>query len=221
MRHTWCALVGVTLVACCSQDLAAAEAGSKWWPFGRRDEASVAQPPTVATPSTTPPLAPQSNRFAAPLGTATPAPANPQFEQPSATAETSPKENWMFSTKKGKVGWPQLNKPQLPPALSARKPAEDATRNSWVEQEPITPKPSPLQPLADSARKIGKSTKAAWNKTVDAVTPGELTPRPSPGARVAKRNTEPPFYRKWFSPKEAPRGSETVPEFMAQQRLDP
>lgn len=221
MRHTLCALVGVVLVASCSQSFAAEESGSKWWPFGRRDEAKVAQPPTVAAPSTTPLVKPQSSSIAAPLAAATPAPATPKYEQPSATAETSPKENWMFSTPKGKVGWPQLNKPQLPSAMAAKKPPTDATRNSWVDQEPITPKQSPFKPITDGAHKVGKSTKAAWHKTVDALTPGESTPRHSPGARVAKRDTEPPFYRKWFAPKEESRGSQTVPEFMAQQRLDP
>ena len=126
----------------------------------------------------------------------------------------------MFSTPKGKVGWPHLNKPQLPSGLSSRKPAADATRNSWVEQ-PVTPKPSPLKPITDGAQQVGKSTKAAWQKTVDALTPGESTPAQPSSARIAKREVKPPFWKRMIGAEPEPTGSQTVPEFMAQQRLDP
>jgi hypothetical protein len=219
MRHTLCALVGVTLVACSTQDLAAAEAGSKWWPFGRRDDANVAQPSAVAPSGAGMLTQPQPNSAAAPLGVAPSAPLAPQSQLPSALAETSPNEDWMFSTPKGKVGWPQLNKPQLPSAFSSRKPAADATRNSWVEQ-PVTPKPSPLKPITDGAQKVGKSTKAAWQKTVDALTPGESTPSRTSGARIAKRDTQPSFWQRLMGEKEEPQGSQTMPGFIAQQRVD-
>jgi hypothetical protein len=221
MRHTLCALVGVVLVACCSPNLAAAETGSRWWPFGHRDEAKVAQPPAVATPSTSPLLTPQPNSTMAPLGPAASAPLAHQAQLPNSTADTAAKEHWMLSSPNGKIGWPHLNKPQLPSALAAKKPPTEVPRNSWVEQPPITPKASPLKPITDGAHKVGKSTKAAWHKTVDALTPGEPTPSRSSGARIAKRDVQPPFWKRMFGAKPESKGSQTVPEFMAQQRLDP
>lgn len=225
MRHTARALVGIVLVASCSQNLAAAEATWRWWPFGHREEAKVAQPPSVAAPSTTPPVRPQVNSTAgatAPSGLQSAPPVAPPAQLPSTSADVATDDHWMLKSPTGKVSWPHLTKPKLPQTgIWSQKPAADATRNSWADKTPVTPKPSPLKPITDGAQKVSKSTKAAWHKTVDALTPGEATPSRSSGDRIAKREVKPSLYQRMFGPEPESKGSQTVPEFMAQQRLDP
>lgn len=220
MRHTLCSLFGLALLVCTSLDANAAEAGSRWWPFGHKEEAEVTQaPPAAATPapSTSPLLTPYKGDTAAHFGAT--APLAPQTQAPAVQPEATPKEHWMLSSPKGKVGWPQLNKPKMPSALAAKKPPVDATRNSWAEQ-PVTPKPSPLQPIKNGASKVGKSTKAAWHKTVDALTPGEPEPSRPAGARIAKKEAKPSMWKRMWGETPEPTGSQTMPGFIAQQRVD-
>ena len=221
MRHTLCALVGVVLIACCSQNAAAAEAGSSWWPFGKKDEAKVAQPPAVTPPAVGAPsvAAPVGSPFVAPHTaaapiTAAPVPAAPA---PAATADAAAEKHWMLSTPKTKVGWPKLS---MPGSAAKKKAEAEAPRNAWVDKTPITPKPSPMKPITDGAHKISKGTKDAWHKTVDALTPGEPT-NTHEAPRIAKREIKPPFYKRMFGAKSELQGPQTVPEWMAQQRLDP
>jgi hypothetical protein len=219
MRYTTrTLLVAIVIVASSAVEGTGAETSSRWWPFGKKGEANVAEPPKAATSSTTPPLTSPNMAAAHPSATAA-APSGAT----SATAATEPatKERWMFSSPKGKVSWPHLNKPKT--GMFAEKPANDATRNSWVDQ-PVTPKPSAFKPITDGAHKFSDNTKKAWKKTVAAVKGGEATPAAAgsnPGARVAKREVEPTFWKKMFGAKSELQGPQTVPEWMAQQRLDP
>ena len=224
MRHISRALVGVVLVACCSQTPASAESKG-WWPFSKGAETKVVQPPAVAAPSTSPLPAQRPSGTLAQLPAApSQAPLNPQSPLPSTSADAAEKEHWMLSSPKGKVGWPKLTKPHLPKTgLFAEKPATDATRNSWTETTPPYPKPSPLKPITDGAHKVSKSTKAAWHKTVDALTPGEPAPAPrGSSARIAKRDAaaKPSVWKRMFGPDPEPQGSQTMPGFIAQQRVE-
>jgi hypothetical protein len=221
MRHTTRALVvGMVIVACSSLEGVAAETSSRWWPFGKKDDASLADPPLAAAPSTTPPLMTSPNMAAArPSVTATAPLAQGTAAAADGAAEPAAKERWMLSSPKGKISWPKLNKPKT--GFFAEKPAPEPSRNSWVDQ-PITPKPSPFKPLTDGAQKVSNSTKSAWHKTVDALTPGEAEQaRSNTSSRVAKREIEPPLWKRMFGAKSELQGPQTVPEWMAQQRLDP
>ena len=224
MRPIARALGSAVLVIGCTRNLAAAEStGSKWWPFGRHDgavETKVAQPPALGTAGSTPLATP----LAMPRTSVAPsAPLANQTQLPSDPADAAPKEHWMFKSRKGKVGWPHLSKPQAPSTglFAEKKPTADAARNSWAEQTPAPPKPSPMKPVTDGAHKVAQGTKNAWHKTVDALTPGDPTPAPSNGSRIAKRDVEPPFWKRMFGAEPEPQGSQTMPEFMAQRRLDP
>ena len=129
----------------------------------------------------------------------------------------------MFSSPNGKVGWPHLTKPHLPTTGPfAQKTPADATRNSWVEKTPTPTKPSPLKPITDGAHKVAKSTRNAWHKTVAALTPGNPAPVPrsSSSSRIAKHDVQPPFWKRMFADEPESRGSQTVPGFIAQQRVD-
>lgn len=197
MRPTSSAFLGAVLVVASAQLLTAAETGSRWWPFGRRDDAQAAQPPR---------------------GTTEPLSQSPATS--SSTREETTKDSWMLSSPNRKVGWPRLARPEMP-KLFAEKPESDATRNSWVEKTPPEPKASPLEPIRTGAKKVASGTKSAWNKTVDALTPGDPAPQPRPNSsRIARSDTEPTFWNRMFGKKEEVRQPQTVPEWMAQDRVD-
>lgn len=226
MRPTSRALVGGIVIACTALQLTAAETGSRWWPFGHRDEAKVTQPPAVAAPSQAPL---QTQRQYGALNPAQPpiTPLPPLAQSPQTTggaADGAAKESWMFNSSKRKISWPRLTKPEAPKTgLLAQKTEPDATRNSWVEKTPPEPKASPLQPLKNGAQKVAKSSKAAWSKTVDAFTPGEPAPasqqRPN-SSRIAKNEPQPRFWQRLLGKEEDVKQPQTVPEWMAQERVD-
>jgi hypothetical protein len=226
MRLTSSALIGVLLIASGGHRLAAAETGSRWWPFGQRDEARVAQPPLVAAPSQSSRQTPHPHSASNPGQPS--AAASPRFEQPSQSpernAEATANEHWMLSSPKRKIGWPRLATPQMPrTGLFAQKAEPDATRNSWLEKTPAEPKPSPLKPIRDGAQRVAQNTKAAWNKTIDAITPGEPAPETAPrssGSRVARNEPQPRFWQRLLGQEEELNQPQTVPEWMAQERVD-
>jgi hypothetical protein len=218
MRSIARALVSVILVVCCSPTVVVAEStGSRWWPFGHHDDANAAQPSSLGTAGSTPLATPRTS------GAPT-APLASQPELPKNPADAEPTEHWMFKSRKGKVGWPHLTKPQAPTTgLSSGKAATaDTTRNSWVTPAPTPPKPSPLKPITDGAHKVAQGTKNAWHKTVEALTPGASAPtRSNSSPRIAQREVNPPFWKRMFGAEPEPQGSQTIPGFIAQQRLDP
>lgn len=126
----------------------------------------------------------------------------------------------MLKSSKSKVSWPHLKKPSNP--FAKNETPADAAKNSWVEKQPTPPKPSPFKPVTDGAHKVAQGTKKAWHKTVDALTPGDSEPAPhSPRSHVAKHDAEPSFWQKMFGSKEEVKQPETVPQWMAQKRLEP
>jgi hypothetical protein len=127
-----------------------------------------------------------------------------------------------------KVSWPRIHmpevslpKPQLPrPQLWPRKAEVDEARNAWVGKSADPKRPSPLQAAKDGARRVADSTRSAWHKTVDVLTPGDAPARRS--SRIARQATQPPLWKRMFAAK-GPQsdGPRTVTEWMAQDRLDP
>lgn len=255
MRRIACALGGIVLATCCSQDIVAAESsGSSWWPWGHKDEAKPSTSAALGAGGSTPAAtsqtgsgygatSPQSGetyetttpetsgmygaagpRSGGTYGTATPSTGNPYAVTTPVPAQPPgdhvEKERWMLDSPKGKVSWPRLSNP----FASTAKKEEVDTRNSWVEKTPEKPKPSPLKPITDGAHKVATGTKNAWHKTVDALTPGpsktETASRPAP--RIAKREVDPPFWKRMLGAKQPePEQPKTIPQWMAQQRIDP
>jgi hypothetical protein len=130
----------------------------------------------------------------------------------------------MVDSPRKKISWPTLRMPEVPkPPMPRFGPAGDqaaaASRNTWTDVPPVAPKPSPLQTVKEGAAKVGTGTRNAWHKTVDALTPGESESARS--SRVAKREIQPPLWKRMFGAKSELQGPQTVPEWMAQQRLDP
>jgi hypothetical protein len=134
------------------------------------------------------------------------------------------KDHWMFSSPSGKVSWPHLTMPKLPSTSTSTADTKksEPKHNSWVEKTPTPPKPSPMKSVTDEAHKVSKATKDTWHKTVNAITPGSSTPAKADNSpRVAKKEMDSPWYKRMFGIKPEVQQPQTVPQWMAQQRLDP
>jgi hypothetical protein len=137
---------------------------------------------------------------------------------PDYSSVDEPEPHWMISSPLAKVSWPRIHmpelpRPKLPPSPWAKEPEANPNRNAWAEPGPDPIKPSPM-------RRFSQSTRAAWNKTVDAVTPGDQSSGPS--SRLARRDDRSVWKRMFGSA--APQkkeGSQTIGEFIAQDRIDP
>jgi hypothetical protein len=84
-----------------------------------------------------------------------------------------------------------------------------------------------MQSMRNGASRVTASTKAAWHKTVAALTPGDAAKRadyskqPS-GSHMARRDLKPPLWKRMLGAKEPELNQpQTVPEWMAQKRVDP
>jgi hypothetical protein len=227
MRFAMRALVAGSLMVCC-RGVVAAESGSSWWPFGHHAEANAAQPPGAAPttlPSSTATLPPATTTLPPAIAAAGAGPIAHEAQMPTTASDDS---HWMLNTPKKKVSWPKLHMPEIPKALSSKSGAAsktEASKNRWVDKAPVTPKASPMQSVKKGANSVAAGTKSAWHKTVAAVTPGpsaKKTAKPDPSPRVASRETSPPFWKKMFGAKEPQlQHPQTVPQWMAQKRLDP
>lgn len=203
MQHSLRAIFSIILVGWVCFPSLAAETGRTWWPFGQ-------------SPDTGETLPPAADQF--PAATA----SNSTENQPTLPSDSleEPEPRWMFSSPFAKVSWPRLQMPELPkPALPASpwasKPEAGPNRNSWAEPEVVAPQPSPM-------RRFGQRTRAAWDKTVDALTPGDQSQSNDPSSRVARRD-EPSMWSRMFGSNEPKKkeGSQTIGEFIAQDRVDP
>jgi hypothetical protein len=134
----------------------------------------------------------------------------------------------MYESPTSKVSWPRIHmpefslpKPHLPrPQLWPSEPEVNEARNAWVQDNPNPNRPSPLQAVKQGAQRVGDSTRRAWHKTVDVLTPGD--PPNSTSSRIARRDVKPPFWKRMFGADETQSQSpRTVTEWMAQERLDP
>ena len=208
-------VVGIFMVGC--RGVEAAESGSNWWPFGGHADAASAQAAAV-TQNTLPPAASIAPR------TTMPAPATGPVAhevQMPTNADSGTDSHWMVNTPNKRVSWPKM---AWPKSLSSKSSApQGETKNRWVEKAPA-PKTSPMQSMKNGAHSVATTTKSAWNKTVAAVTPSagskKTTVKPDP--KLTARQTSPPFWKKMIGAKEPERQQpQTVPQWMAQKRLDP
>lgn len=234
MRLKARALIGVLLVACSGPAASAEESRARWWPFGDKEaaptadtslpgsgSASATAPSSVMTAQpTSPAVAPKTSTPA--VGTGAPLEHVPLPEY----TEELPERRWMFQSPLTRVSWPRIHMPEMPkpslprPKLWPEKSEVDEARNAWAQASPDAARPSPLQAVKQGAHRVGESTRTAWRKTVDVLTPGDATTPDS--SRIARRETRPPFWKRMFTVEEPQQeGPRTVTEWMAQDRLDP
>jgi hypothetical protein len=74
--------------------------------------------------------------------------------------------------------------------------------------------------MKDGAVRVRNNTKNAWDRTVDVLTPGSSSTSTSARSSIAQRQARPSFWKRMTSGEEK-KGPETVPEWMAQERLNP
>jgi hypothetical protein len=207
MRHSMRALIGGLVLGACLGDTAAADSDRPWWPFGR-GSADAAAPSAEASPEQLPETSVAAD----------------QAPSTAPLAEDEPAQRWMIDSPLTKVSWPRLQFPEVAksplPRPWPKKSEAAAPRNAWAEEPPITPEPtSPMQAVTDGARRVGDSTRAAWHKTIDVLTPGGASSKTS--SRVARRDAKSSWWGRMLGAEDEKQGPQTIPEWMAQERLDP
>ena len=217
MRFAARALMGALLVVCLSQ-VVAAESASSWWPFGSHEKTIGSPAPAAASSSAR--VSPRENgalRGSRPIETG-PIAHDVQLPQEPPAESTKAKSSWLG------LHMPKIPKPHLPTTgASQHKSKTAASRNKWVDKPPAPPRVSPLQSVKNGAHSVAAGTKAAWHKTIAAVTPGNKSDHNSNnGSQIARREVKPPFWKRMLGAKEPQlQGPQTIPEWMAQKRLDP
>jgi hypothetical protein len=182
-------MLSVFLMLCCCQTVAAEE--SSWsWLWPFGQEEPAEQP----YPTTDPSAHSAARRTA-----------------DRATLRRSPRH---------RIGVPgnDFPKPRMP-QLWPGKPEADEARNAWTEKKAEPESASPWQVVTESTQRLGDSTRKAWHKTVDVLTPEYLKADNRPASRVAQR--DPLWKRAFGSGEKEPEGPQTVTEWMAQERLNP
>jgi len=192
MRQTGLITLSVLVMFSC-RPAAAEESSWGWlWPFGQEKQAE--QPyPTTDTPAARP-----ARRTS---GRATLRRHTPQRHE---TGKSKP----LFSDF-------EIAMPHIWPDKSE---AEE-TRNAWTGTSAEPESASPWQVVTDGTQRLGESTRNAWHKTVDVLTPEYLKADSQPAPRMAQRD---PFWKRAFGfGEEEPKDPQTVTEWMAQERLNP
>jgi hypothetical protein len=207
MRFALRTLICTSLVVV-STSAMGAESGSKWWPFGGKE--TVVVPPPANEASAITPL-PDSQ---------------PVIPTPSPSLSTGPIEQEVLkpadpATSSSKSGWLGLHMPKWAASNTAQKPTPPP-RNAWAEP-PLKAPSSPVQSMKNGAHKVAAGTKSAYHKTVAALTPGSKSkPAAAKPPQVARRDVQPPLWKRMFGAKEPElQQPQTVPQWMAQKRLDP
>ena len=212
-----------------------------WWPYGHQEKETFVQTPSMleqrpamsanagaqppATSTTQPMAAPNDAAASGASGVGRSAASASRLSQPPAAAGGAITDSPYLQSPFADWTWPRLRLPQihLPkprwPSLPGATEYEQA-RNTWVEKHPEPQQPSPWQAVTDGASRVGASTKAAWQRTVDVFTPGEKS---QPASRVAQRDAPPSIWNRMFSggAEPPPEGPRTVTEWMGQERLKP
>jgi len=200
-----------TSLVVCSTSAMGAESGSKWWPFGGKQDVVVA-PPANAAPAL-PPLA-NSQPSSPGLSTLSNGPVQHEVLRPQDSTTSSTSSSWFHLPK-----WASSSS-----SAPAAKPAAPSSRNAWAGPAVKPAKPTMTQSMKNGANKVADSTKSAYHKTVAALTPSTKTKAPAAAKppQVARRDVDPPFWKRMFGAKEPElQQPQTVPQWMAQKRLDP
>jgi hypothetical protein len=216
MRYTTRVLLGLSFAMILGPAATAAEqSGVRLWPFGGdRTGNSEVTGNSLATKS---PAAANAGSSA----------AMPSIPPTTRYTDELPEQHWMLNSPLARVSWPRIHmpevslpKPKIPrPQIWPRKSQVDDARNAWIQTSPDPARPTPLQAMQQGAQRVGQSTRTAWRKTVDVLTPGEASSTPDP--RVAERDAKPTLWQRMRGTQpEQKQGSQTVTEMLSQERID-
>jgi hypothetical protein len=238
MQYTARALVSILFIAShCGVSAADEVSRFAWWPFGSKAApassgegsmtATAASPAGTAQPLGSMPTAGTTVTTSATVPNGASMPIAPHEPLPQYSPPAASERRWMIQSPLASVTWPRIHmpeislpKPRLPrPQLWLQESEVDEARNAWVGKSFDPERPSPLQAARQGARRVVDSTRTAWHKTINVLTPGEPMAASASFAQAAPR---PPFWKRMFAAEESqPQGPRTVTEWMAQDRLDP
>lgn len=184
--------------------LLAEETKAPWWKFGRAEDSQAA--PSNLTPAPTLSPAPESitpmeedSWFSLPKWHWPDFASNPDADVSDQSASNAP----LTPT------------PRRQPASRFGKPEHRSRpRNTWAQQ------PASSETTVDHGsawENMKHSTRSAWHKTVDLVTPGTEAET----AAVASKPRSSWWQKMWGSEKNSKEGPRTITEWMAQDRIDP
>jgi hypothetical protein len=235
MRHIAGALVSILLIFGFNET-AIADGGARfgWWPFGGKATQSTAAdramptalPPSGAQPLGSVPAEGATVTTSAMMPQVPTAQVTPHEPLPSYSPPGEAERRWLPHSPFANLAWPQIHmpemslpRPRLPrPQFWPRKSAAEEVRNAWVGKSLEPAKPSPLAAARNGARRVADSTRAAWHKTVDVLTPGDAAPA---SENFVQNDRQPPLWKRMFaSDKPEPEGPRTVTELLGQDRLD-
>ncbi len=210
MRYTTRAMLGVLLIFVTGATGLAEETKSSWWRFGKSETAP--EPADAFTPAPT--LVPSTSTAAADSAPASEAswlawPSLPKFgwqdfKSDNEIAETSASpvvSSPLATLRRGQRG--PFGKPHH----------QSRPRNTWAQQPA-----SATSEIAGNSpwKSMTESTRNAWHKTVDFVTPGDSSDEP-----VVRREPVDSWWSRMWGSEQKQEGPQTVTEWMAQDRLDP
>ncbi|TWT77805.1 hypothetical protein Pla123a_16010 [Posidoniimonas polymericola] len=128
--------------------------------------------------------------------------AGPTGELPAASEAEAKSGGWLMSSPLVDVGWPELKMPKVNwKPFSATDP--DAA-----------PKPNPITRVTQATQGAFQRGRTAWNGAVEKMKIGPF--RSSKPDQPA--DAEPSFFAKMFGGQQEPQRSETVAEFIGQDR---
>lgn len=185
--------------------LCAQETKAPWWKFGRGEEAPAATSNVTPAPTMTP--APE---------TITPIEEDSWFAMPKWQWPTFASETDAANADPPAGDGSVAPTPRRRPRSRFDKPEHHSRpRNTWAQQ------PASAETQADNAstwESMKTSTRNAWTKTVDFVTPGDET---EPTV-VASKPRSSWWQKMWGSDdRKGKEGPQTITEWMAQDRIDP
>lgn len=183
--------------------VAAQETKAPWWKFGMGEESTAAPPYVTSAPTMTP--APE---------TITPIEEDSWFAMPKWQWPSFASESGATITDQSAVDASAAPSPRRRPHSRFGKPEHHSRpRNTWAQQ----PASTEMQASEGSAwQNMKQSTRNAWSKTVDFVTPGAETETTAVASKPRSS-----WWQKMWGSENQQEGPQTVTEWMAQDRIDP
>jgi len=129
----------------------------------------------------------------------------------TAAVDAAAEDPAMVDSSAFKLGWPKFEMPKFS-WKGDKKEADDSA---------LTPEGNPvsraLDKVSESSKNAANNVRNAWGAAMDKLPFGGDDDKGD--KKVAQKDEKPGFFSRLFSPAEEPRGSETVQEFLAQERV--
>lgn len=128
----------------------------------------------------------------------------------SVPTATVPAAEPMVDSPLFNIGWPKVEMPKF----SWKLPFGDKDPNVAPKAPSENPVSGALDSVASASKKAANKVRNVWGSAISKLTPGGDSPA---GTQVAK-DEGPGFWSRMFGPDPEPQGSQTVTQFLAQER---